>query len=86
MKPLKLGEPCTSRRFIEMGGDVHLVSPVGGGSHTLCGVAHDAVDSERDEALRWHPTGLMVVGCRTCINVISACRGVLIRQVARTKD
>lgn len=40
------------RRYVEFGGHVHLVGVIGGGEHTLCGVAFDAADSEHDESLR----------------------------------
>lgn len=70
------------REFVEMDGRVHLVSPLGGGSHTLCGVAHDAVDTTGDESLRWHATGLVVVDCPDCILVIKACGGQLTREPA----
>ncbi len=63
-------------KFIEFEGDVHLISGEGGGEHTLCGVAFDAVDSEHDESLRFTPTKRRIITCPGCAGVVLACRGV----------
>lgn len=55
-------------------GDVHAMSPIGGGEHTLCGIAIDAADSERDERLRLSATRRRAVSCAMCADVVLACR------------
>lgn len=70
-------------RFVSFGGTVHLVSPLGGREHTLCGVAFDAADSERDESLRWIPLLEKPVDCGQCVEVIRACWGVRTSEGAR---
>lgn len=61
-------------------GAVHVVSPIGGSEHTLCGIAVDAAASENMPSLEWvHPKG-EIVTCRECASVIRLCRRV---KVAR---
>ena len=60
-------------------GQRHMVSPIGGGEHTLCGIAAEAHVTEN--APRWAPsrlTGRMVT-CEMCADVIRACRLVRVR-------
>lgn len=59
-----------------MDGLVHAVSPIGGGEHTLCGVAFDAADSEGDESLRWLGPSRRAVDCPMCCAVIRECRNM----------
>ncbi len=64
-----------TKRRVEFSGRVHLVTPLQG-EHTLCGVAADAADSERDESLRWQRTPQVTVTCPQCVAVIEHCRHV----------
>jgi hypothetical protein len=58
-------------------GLVHVISPIGGGEHTLCGVAFDAADSEGDESLRWSNSAARgPVSCEGCAAVVMHCRGM----------
>lgn len=73
------------RRFVHtISAGIHIVSPIGGGEHTLCGIAGDAYESEGDEALRWRVARTHTVTCRECISVVEACRGVRIFRARST--
>ena len=81
-----LGSPVSSGppEYVEFGGEVHLFPAVGGGGeHTLCGVAFDAADSEKDESLRFRPTKRRTITCFGCAAVVLACRGVRIAPAPR---
>ena len=65
-----------SSGLVRFEGCTHMVSPIGGSEHTLCGVAFDAADSEGDESLRWQASGQEHVDCPDCLIVIQACRDV----------
>jgi hypothetical protein len=59
---------------VEFEGETHMIDPLGGAEHTLCGVAFDAADSEGDEALRWKLATERLVSCADCSRVIRACQ------------
>lgn len=62
-------------------GLVHLMSPIGGGKHTLCGIAYDAAGSHSEEGWRMLPgVAPSTVSCRGCAAVILACRGVRVQS------
>lgn len=69
------------RAFVEMGGAVHLMSPIGGAEHTLCGVAFDANASENADELGHQPTQRRTVTCLECAMVVDTCRGVRVGRV-----
>jgi hypothetical protein len=73
-------------RIIEFEGRVHLVSPLGGSQHTICGVACDTADSEGDESLRWVKTARSKFSCEQCAAVIDACARSrpLLKRTTRT--
>ncbi len=59
-------------------GEVHLISPIGGGEHTLCGNAFD-IDSEPDGVdFAWVECEPRPLTCPLCAMVVKACRGVAI--------
>lgn len=61
-------------RLIEAEGFVHLVSPIAGSEHTLCG---DAFDLASDVGgYEWKSSRKKAVTCEKCAAVILACRGV----------
>lgn len=60
-------------KIVVFDGRGHLVCPSGGAEHTLCGVASDAADSERDESLRWKTVPGSKISCDTCITIIKTC-------------
>jgi hypothetical protein len=65
-------------------GLVHVISPIGGGEHTLCGVACDAADSEGDESLRWSDSAARgPVSCEECTAVVMCCRGMRVSAATR---
>jgi hypothetical protein len=66
--------------FVRFERRTHLVSPLGGGEHTLCGVAFDACDSEGMPSLSWKPASSTVVTCPDCGRVIQECRWVEVRK------
>lgn len=70
-------------RFVRTTGHgVHLVSPMQGGEFTLCGIAFDAGDSEKDSTAQWRDTPSTTVTCDICIDVIEACQGIKVRRRA----
>lgn len=66
-------------KLIDFGGETHALSPIGGGEHTLCGVAFDAADSEADEALRFSEASRRKVTCDNCGSIILWCRGLSVQ-------
>lgn len=58
-------------------GLIHVISPIGGAEHTLCGIAQDAADSEDSELLRWgSPRKRGPVSYTECSKVVLHCRGI----------
>lgn len=68
------------KEFCEFGGRVHLVSPIGGSEHTLCGNANDEPGTEHQ------PTKARTITCLECATVINYCRGVRVSADASTPD
>jgi hypothetical protein len=66
-------------------GAVHAVSPIGGGEHTLCGIAADAADSEANEALRWTHPKHEYVTCKECSLVVMSCRRLKVQATGATQ-
>lgn len=81
------GQPCDlcakprraasrgGRQYVSFEGAVHLMGPLQA-EFTLCGVAEDAADSERDESLRFEKTTKRTVSCPQCVRFIEHCRYV----------
>ena len=67
--------------FVRFENRTHLVSPIGGSEHTLCGVAFDAGGSEDEPSLTWKVTTNTTVTCPWCVLVIRECKGVKTRDV-----
>lgn len=61
-------------------GLTHVISPIGGAEHTLCGIAFDAADSEGDESLRWTGMSRGPVTCLECGSVVLHCRGLRVKD------
>lgn len=65
-------------------GMCHVVSPIGGGEHTLCGIAYDAHETENEPDWAEVPlTGRMVTCCE-CAAVVVACRRVRLAKPCST--
>lgn len=72
-----------SESLLKLGdGLVHVMSPIGGGEHTLCGIAMDAADSEADEGMRWLGHAQGPVSCIECAAVVLHCRGLRVAHGA----
>lgn len=69
-----------TKHFVRTSHGVHLMSPVGGGEFTLCGIAFDAADSEQDKRLRFRGAKREIVTCDLCANVVEVCRDVKVRR------
>jgi hypothetical protein len=52
---------------------VCVVSPAGGGEHTICGDAFDIASHEAD--YEWLPTAKKSVSCLDCIRIVTYLRG-----------
>jgi hypothetical protein len=58
-------------------GLIHVISPIGGSEHPLCGIAQDSADSEHSDLLRWvSPRKRGPVSCTECSKVVLHCRGI----------
>lgn len=62
----------------------HLLSPIGGGEHTLCGASYDAHETVNEPG--WAPVPLTgnTVTCPECAAVVLACRGMRVKPLARS--
>lgn len=61
-------------------GQRHMVSPIGGSEHTLCGIAIDSYLSENEPNWESVPLTGSKVTCELCSEVVLACRGVSVRN------
>ena len=61
----------------------HLICPIGGAEHTLCGIAFEAWETENEPGWQGVPLTGKTVTCGLCAQVIQACRKV---RVARNTD
>lgn len=61
------------REYVETADGVHLVSPIGGSEHTLCG---DAFDNKFDEQLGWKKRSARALTCAKCVAIVLHCRNV----------
>lgn len=60
--------------LIDFEGQTHVISPLGGGEHTLCGVASDAYCTEDDPHLIWQESVNKKVTCKDCVAIITVCK------------
>ena len=56
----------------------HMICPIGGGEHTLCGIAKDAWEIENEPGWKGVPLTGKTVTCGLCARVIVECRKVRI--------
>lgn len=61
------------RVYVETSAGVHLVSPIGGSEHTLCG---DAFDNEFEPGIGWKKRSPRALTCPKCVEVVLYVRGV----------
>lgn len=58
--------------YVKCGAFVHIVSPIGGSEHTVCGIANDAWITENDSDLKWQSPDSFV-DCPLCLRVMDLC-------------